>query len=64
MKNIELKEFLSQADDLLINAALGDEIYFVKTSAGNAVIMDEGEYNSLIDAFKLLIAQKPSAKEN
>ena len=48
MKEIKLNKFLCYADDLLENAARGDESYIVETKAGKAIIISETDYNRLI----------------
>lgn len=50
------QEFLSDAENLLLGAVANDDYLKIKTSAGNAVLLSEAEYNILIDAFKILIS--------
>lgn len=47
MKEIKLNKFLCYADDLLENAARGDESYIVETKAGKAIVISEKEFNRL-----------------
>ena len=49
------QQFLSDADRFLIDAATGMEFVKIKTSAGNAVLISEDEWNILVDALKLAI---------
>lgn len=49
------KEFIADADNLLISAATGMEFVTIKTRAGNAVLISEDEWNILLDALKLAV---------
>lgn len=49
------KEFLSDAQNLLIRAATNDEFVKIKTSSGNAVLISEEEWNLLLEALNLAI---------
>lgn len=50
------QEFIADAEKFLIGAVVNDDFLKVKTSAGNAVIISEAEWNILVDAFKIAIA--------
>ena len=50
-----LNEFLSDAENLTIGAIVNDDFLTIKTDSGNAVLISEGEWNILIDAFKMVI---------
>lgn len=60
MKEIKFNKFLCYADDLLENAARGDESYIVETKAGKAIIISETDYNRLIAAGDNLNEDKQS----
>ena len=49
------QQFLSDANRFLIDAATGMEFVKIKTSACNAVLISEDEWNILVDALKLAI---------
>lgn len=49
------KQFLSDAERFLIDAATGMEFVTIKTRAGNAVLISEDEWNILVDALKLAV---------
>lgn len=49
------QQFLSDAERFLIDAATGMEFVKIKTSAGNAVLISEDEWNILVDALKLAV---------
>lgn len=50
------QEFLSDAEQLLLGAARNDDFVKIETSAGNAVLVSEAEWNIMLDAFKAVIA--------
>lgn len=50
-----LKEFLSDAENLTVGAAINDDFLTIKTDGGNAVLINEDEWNILRDAFKIAI---------
>lgn len=54
MKTVNLRDFLSNSDDHVINAALDNEYVKITTDKGNAVLISEAEYNILRDSFKIL----------
>ena len=49
------QQFLSDADRFLIDAATGMEFVKIKTSAGNAVLISEDEWNILLEAMKIVM---------
>ena len=49
------QQFLSDAERFLIDAATGMEFVTIKTSAGNAVLISEDEWNILLEAMKLVM---------
>lgn len=50
-----LKEFLSDAENLTVGAVINDDFLTIKTDGGNAVLINEDEWNILRDAFKIAI---------
>jgi len=46
------EEFIADADNLLIGAAVNDDFVKIKTRTGNAVLISESEWNILLDAFR------------
>lgn len=54
METISLKDFLSKADDYVINAALDNDYITIATDKGNAVLISETEYNIFRESFKKL----------
>ena len=51
------QEFIADAEKYLIGAAVNDDFVKIKTSAGNAVLISEAEWNILVDAFKIAIGE-------
>lgn len=49
------QQFLSDAERFLIGAATGTDFVKIKTSAGNAVLISEDEWNILLEAMKLVM---------
>ena len=49
------QEFLADYEHLLLGAAGNDDFVKIKTSAGNAVLVSEAEWNIMVDAFKAVI---------
>lgn len=49
------KQFLSDSERYLIDAATGMEFVTIKTHSGNAVLISEDEWNILLDALKLAV---------
>lgn len=49
------QQFLSDVERFLIDAATGMEFVTIKTSAGNAVLISEDEWNILLEAMKLVM---------
>ena len=49
------EQFLSDAERFLTDAATGMEFVTIKTSAGNAVLISEDEWNILLEAMKLVM---------
>ncbi len=56
MIQITEKEFLADAEALLIGAVADDNFLKIKTSIGNAVLISEAEWNVLTEAMKSLLA--------
>ena len=54
METIILKDFLSKADDYVVNAALDNDYVTITTEKGNAVLISEAEYNIFRESFKKL----------
>ena len=50
-----MKEFLSNAENLMIGAIVNDDFLTIRTDKGNAVLISENEWNILKDAFKIAI---------
>ncbi len=50
-----MKEFLSDAENLTVGAVINDDFLTIKTDRGNAVLINEDEWNILRDAFKITI---------
>ena len=49
------QEFIDNAKNLLIGAVSHDDFVKIHTSAGNAVLISEAEWNILVEAFKTVI---------
>lgn len=52
------QEFITDAENLLIGAAVNDDFVKIKTSAGNAVLISEAEWNILVEAMKTVLCAK------
>lgn len=52
------QEFIADAEQYLIGAAANDDFVKIKTSAGNAVLISEAEWNILVDAMKVVLTAK------
>ena len=50
------QEFIADAESLLIGAVTNGDFVKIKTSAGDAVLINEAEWNILMDAMKTVIA--------
>lgn len=50
-----LKEFNSDAENLVIGAIVNDDFVKISTARGNAVLISEAEWNILVDAFKMVV---------
>ena len=50
-----MKEFLSDAENLTVDAIVNDDFLTIKTDKGNAVLISENEWNVLKDAFRIAI---------
>lgn len=49
------KEFISNAENLLLGAVANDDFVKIKTKVGNAVLISEAEWNMLMDAMKTVL---------
>lgn len=52
-----IQEFVTNAETLVIGAVVNDDFVKIKTEKGNAVLVNEAEWDILIDAMKTVIAQ-------
>lgn len=52
------QEFIADAENLLIGAAVNDDFVKIKTSAGNAVLISEDEWNIMVEAMKHVLCAK------
>ncbi len=59
MKELKLNDFLSQADDIINNAAIGEEFYTIQTKSGKAVVISEDEWKIMTDAMRVAMGCKP-----
>ena len=55
MQEKTTQQFLSDAERFLIGAATGTDFVKIKTSAGNAVLISEDEWNILLEAMKIVM---------
>ena len=58
MIDITLEQFNANIPDTLSDVLFNGDIYRITTGKGNAVIMEEAEYNVLRDALKMLLGQQ------
>ncbi len=58
MNELSMKEFLNAPESILTGAVVDDEFVKVKTKSGNAVIINESEWNILIGAMKIAMNSK------
>ena len=58
MTELSMKEFLNDPESILTGAVVDDEFVKVKTKSGNAVIINESEWNILIGAMKIAMNSK------
>ena len=49
------QEFIDNAKNLLIGAVSNDDFVKIHTSAGNAVLISEAEWNVMVDALKVVL---------
>ena len=49
------EEFIADAENLLIGAAVNDDFVKIKTNVGNAVLISETEWDILRDALKTVL---------
>ena len=49
------QEFIDNAKNLLIGAVSNDDFVKIHTSAGNAVLISEAEWNILVEALETVI---------
>lgn len=52
------QEFIDNANNLLIGAVSNDDFVKIHTSAGNAVLISEAEWNILVEALETVIGGK------
>ncbi len=52
-----IQEFVTDAEKLVIGAVVDDDFVKIKTSKGNAVLVSETEWNIMVDAMRMVIAQ-------
>lgn len=57
MQEKTTQEFLANAENLLIGAVANDDFVKIKTSAGNAVLISEAEWNVMVDALRVVLHQ-------
>lgn len=55
MKEVTATEFIMDARDLLYAAVKNDEFLKIKTRVGNAVLINEAEWNIMVDAMKVVL---------
>lgn len=58
MLKISTKEFLSNPEKYLLEAAANDDFVKVQNKAGNAVIVSEAEWNICMEALKAVLYAK------
>ena len=58
MNELSMNEFLNNPEAILTGAVADDEFVKVKTKSGNAVIINESEWNILIGAMKIAMNSK------
>ena len=58
MNKLSMNEFLNNPEAILTGAVADDEFVKVKTKSGNAVIINESEWNILIGAMKIAMNSK------
>lgn len=51
---MNVQDFLKDAEKLLASAAENDDFLKIKTTAGNAVLISEAEWNILTDAMRVV----------
>lgn len=55
MKELTATEFITNARDLLYAAVKDDEFLKIKTRVGNAILINEAEWNIFVDAMKTVL---------
>lgn len=55
MKEVTATEFIMDARDFLYAAVKDDEFLKIKTRVGNAVLINEAEWNIMVDAMKAVL---------
>ena len=55
MKELTATEFITNARDLLYSAVEYDEFLKIKTRSGNAILINEAEWNIMVDAIKAVL---------
>lgn len=58
------KEFIDNAENLLLGVTANDDFVKIKTQAGNAVLVSESEWNVMVDAMRMLIAAQSKQMTN
>ncbi len=53
-----LSEFLADTEKLTIGAIENDDFVKIRTRAGNAVLISEGEWNILIESMKVVLSAR------
>lgn len=54
MRTISIKELKNDTNNLINNAVISHEFFKVHTDNGKAVVINEQEWNILIEAFQVL----------
>ena len=55
MKELTATEFITNARDLLYAAVEDDEFLKIKTRSGNAILINEAEWNIMVEAIKFVL---------
>lgn len=55
MKEMNAQDFLKDAEKLLASAVANGDFLKIKTTAGNAVLISEAEWNILTDALRVVL---------
>lgn len=57
MKEKTIQEFVADAENLILGAALNDDFVKINVGESNAVLISEAEWNILVDAMKSALSQ-------